>query len=177
VWVTRRALRATVNTLMGRQRGATYPHDLVRQRLRSLLPLSEIGPRSVQLRSIQLLIKTGLDAKQLLIGRKLIPSRMSRRTSTECDVVSEMSGVMSMSGPCGRNNMWGRVSLPSQKLAFAAWGFLADVSVSLECYQTEVLSMRKVHKRAGKLLQSPFGTLASAGPEDQVSISGAAIKS
>jgi hypothetical protein len=117
----------------------TYPHDLVRQRLRSLLPLSEIGPRSVQLRSIQLLVKTGLDTKQLLIGRKLIPSRMSRRTSTECDVVI----VMSKSGPCGRSYGWGQVSLPSLKLAFAARGFLADVSVSLECYQTEVLSVRR----------------------------------
>jgi hypothetical protein len=116
----------------------TYPHDLVRQRLRSLLPLSEIGPRSVQLGSIQLLVKTGLDAKQLLIGRKLIPSRMSRRTSTKCDVVI----VMSMSGPCGRNYGWGQVSLPSLKLAFTTRGFLADVSVSLECYETEVLSVR-----------------------------------
>ena len=122
--------------------GQTYPHDLVRQRQRSLLPLSEIGPRSVQLRSIQLLVKTGLDAKQLLIGRKLIPSRMSRRTSTECDVVIVMSSVMSMSGPCGRNYGWGQVSLPSLKIAFATRGFLADVSVSLECYQTELLSVR-----------------------------------
>jgi hypothetical protein len=121
----------------------TYPHDLVRQRLRSLLPLSEIGPRSVQLRSIQLLVKTGLDAKQLLIGRKLIPSHMSQRTSTECDVVIVMSRVVSMSGPCGRNYGWEQVSLPSLKLAFAARGFLADVSVSLECYQTEVLSVRR----------------------------------
>src|SRR6267154_1460049 len=117
----------------------TYPYDLVRQRLRSLLPLSEIGPRSVQLRSIQLLVKPGFDAKQLLIGRKLIPSRMSRRTSTECDIII----VMSMSGPCGRNYRRGQVSLPSLKLAFAARGFLADVSVSFECYQTVVLSVRR----------------------------------
>ena len=70
---------------------------------------------------------------------------MSRRTSTECDVIV-MSSVMSMSGSCGRNYCWGQVSLPSLKLAFAARGFLADVSVSLECYQTEVLSVRNVHK-------------------------------
>jgi hypothetical protein len=125
----------------GWKNAQTYPHDLVRQRLRSLLPLSEIGPRSVQLRSIQLLVKTGLDAKQLLIDRKLIPSPMSRRTSTECDVVIVMSSVMSMSGPCGRR--WGQISLPSLKLTFAARGFLADVSVSLECYQMEVLSVRR----------------------------------
>ena len=129
----------------GRTMAPTYPQNLVRQRLRSLIPLRVIGPRSVQLRSIQLLVKSGLDAKQLLIGRKLIPSRMSRRTSTECDVIV-MSSVMSMSGSCGRNYWWGQVSLPSLKLAFAARGFLADICVSLECYQTEALSVRKVHK-------------------------------
>jgi hypothetical protein len=75
----------------------TYPHDLVRQRLCSPLPLSEIGPGSVQLRSIQLLVKTGLDTKQLLIGGELIPAYMSRGTSTECDVVS----VVSLSGRSG----------------------------------------------------------------------------
>jgi hypothetical protein len=123
----------TVEQILAEEKMAVIcSRDLVRQHLRSLLPLSEIGPRSVQLRSIQLLVKTGLDTEQLFIGRKLIPSRMSRRTSTECDVVI----VMSMSGPCGRNYGWGQVSLPSLKLVFAAWDFLADVSVSLECYQT-----------------------------------------
>ena len=124
----------------------TYPHDLIRQRLRSLLPLSEIGPRSVEPRSIQLLVKTGLDAKQLLIGRKLIPSHMSRRTSTECDVVSMMSSEVSMNRPCGRNYGWRQVNLPSLKLAVAARALLTDVSVRLECYQTEMLSVRKVHR-------------------------------
>jgi hypothetical protein len=121
----------------------TYPHNLVCQRLCSPLPLSEIGSRSVQLRSVQFLIKTGLDAKQLLVGRKLIPSSMPRGTSTECDVVSVMSSVMSMSGPSGRGCRYGQLSLPSLKLAFAARGLLADVSVSLECYKTEVLGVRK----------------------------------
>jgi hypothetical protein len=122
---------------------STYPHNLIRQRLCSPLPLSKIGPRSVQLRSVQLLIKTGLDAKQLLIGRELIPSRMPRGTSTERDVVSVMSSVMSMSGPRGGDCRYGQVSLPSLKLTFAARGLLADISVSFECYKTEVLGVRR----------------------------------
>ena len=54
-----------------------------------------------------------------------------------------MPSVMSLSGPRRRSYGRGQVSLPSLKLAFAMRGFLADVGVSLERYQTEVLSMRR----------------------------------
>jgi len=60
-----------------------------------------------------------------------------------------LSGVMSVSSASRSDCGWEQVSLPSLKLAFAAQRLLADVSVSLECYRTEVLSVRKGAERAG----------------------------
>lgn len=97
MWVIRCTLRHLCEYLEEWATFPTYPHDLVRQRLRSLLSLGEIRTRSVQLGSVQLLIKTSLDPKQLLVGSELIPPRMSRGPSTECDIVS----VMPMCGPSG----------------------------------------------------------------------------
>jgi hypothetical protein len=151
----------------------TYPEDdLVRQRLCSPLPLSEIGPRSVQLRSIQLLVITSLDAIELLIECELIPSRKSRGTSTGCDVVS----VTSPGRPSGSACSYGQVNSSSPKLAFAALRLLADISVRLECYKRRA-KREKRFIRSWLHLQSLFVTLASTGTDDQVTISGAAIKS
>lgn len=78
VWVIRHTLRRLREYLEGWATFMTYSQDLVRQRLCSLLSLGEVGTRSVQLSSVQLLVKTSSDTKQLLVGSELIPSPMSR---------------------------------------------------------------------------------------------------
>ena len=139
MWVIRRTLTRHHKYVDRWMLIPTYPHNFVRQRLCSPLPLSEIRPRSVQFRSIQFFVKSGLDAKQLFIGRELIPPRVSRGASAECDIVS----VMSMSGPSGASCRKGQVGVPGLKLAFAARSLLADISVGLKCYRKEVLSVIK----------------------------------
>ena len=106
---------------------ATYAHNLIRDPLGLSFAFLKVWTTPIKFRSIDLLIKRGLDTKHFFVRRKLIPTGIGS-TGAKGQIITVCA-----KGDGG--SRVGSIGLPSHQLMLPPRaGLVTDIGVSLEGY-------------------------------------------